>query len=602
MPKVLFEHLKFNRQKRFKNLGWTRKENTGLDTETYKGYVKLICDDSGRKSYPEDFMDIVNFLTHERFRLKFNWFYNIKFDFESIVKFLEKSELQTLYVNHTIDINSYQINYLDKKFFSIRDKSNHYYYFYDLYNFLDTSLDKASKKFLKDEKLKVVDAARLNLDINYWQSEKLNIEKYCIYDAQLTKRLADYFWNLLYANMQYAPKRPFSKGKLAEEYFLARCYIPTVNNYFINQTKDFKLRNNAMKFAYNSYSGGRFELIQRGYFDKVYTYDIKSAYPAEIANLIDYTKGEWKKVEPRRKYSEDALNGFYYVQIDCQETYFCPVLQKNCELSLYPNGRFKQYLAKRELDFIASRFPNVSVKILGGYEYYNSEPKYPFKVEIERLYEWKEKELDQDIKYAVKIILNSLYGKTIQINDNNLPGKLFNPIYASTITSNARMNLLELACQKPDAIIMFSTDGVHSTEPLKVPNNPKMGEFAKDFSGQGVYLMSDVYNLWNDTKTKNKLRGFSLASEKDITSGEILLKDILANMNTPEYHYTTKRPYHLGECLLHIKKRTIEDLNVFGDVEKSININGDRKRIWDKNFINGKQALKENIMSLPLVV
>ena len=149
---------------------------------------------------------------------------------------------------------------------------------------------------------------------------------------------------------------------------------------------------------------------------------------------------------------------------------------------------------------------------------------------------------------------------------------------------------------------MFSTDGVHSDEPLKVPNNPGIGDFAKDFSGSGVYLMSDVYNLWNEKKTKNKLRGFSLASEKDIVLGEVLLKDILANMNTPEYNYTTKRPYHLGECLLHVNKRNIEDLNVFGEVEKSINVNGDRKRLWDKDFINGKTALKESIQSVPLVV
>jgi len=149
---------------------------------------------------------------------------------------------------------------------------------------------------------------------------------------------------------------------------------------------------------------------------------------------------------------------------------------------------------------------------------------------------------------------------------------------------------------------MFSTDGVHSCEKLNVNNKPGMGDFAKDFSGCGVYLMSDVYNLWNDKKTKNKIRGFSLASEKDISAGDILLRDILANMNTPEYKYSTKRPYHLGECILHNKTRNIEDLNVFGEVEKSINVNGDRKRLWDKDFFSGKMALKECINSLPLVI
>jgi hypothetical protein len=50
MPKVNFDNLNIKFQKRYKNKGFTMKSNTGLDTETYEGFVKLICDDSGRSS------------------------------------------------------------------------------------------------------------------------------------------------------------------------------------------------------------------------------------------------------------------------------------------------------------------------------------------------------------------------------------------------------------------------------------------------------------------------------------------------------------------------------------------------------------------------
>jgi hypothetical protein len=53
------------------------KENTGLDTETFEGYVKLICDDSGRFKEVNNLTDCINFLTHVRYRGKFNWFYKI---------------------------------------------------------------------------------------------------------------------------------------------------------------------------------------------------------------------------------------------------------------------------------------------------------------------------------------------------------------------------------------------------------------------------------------------------------------------------------------------------------------------------------------------
>jgi len=607
MPKIPFEELDIANemviQKRQKCRDWKKKENTGLDTETYEGYVKLICSDDGSFKEVSSFMDIIRFLTQKKFLNKFNWFYNIKFDFESIIKYLDYDELVTLYQERRIIKNSFTIVYLDKKFFAVLDKNGHNYYFYDLFNFLDTSLNKASKKFLNDKKLDVIDSSRLNIDLDYWKTEKENIIKYCIYDANLTKRLADYFWNLLYQNMNYAPKRPFSKGKLSEEYFLKMCYIPTIN--LLANDKRFGI--NVLNYAYNSYYGGRFELLKRGYFPKVYTYDIKSAYPAQIANLIDFTKGKWE-ITHNKNPTSDAYEGFYQVKINCQESYFSPIVKKEHELSLYPNGRFEQYLCKSEIDFIKENFENIEITIKTGYEFFEKDLIYPYKKEVEYLYRWKETEQDEDIKYVVKIILNSLYGKTIQVvgfsdKKNVRTGKLFNPIYASLITAKTRIKLLELACQKPESIIMFSTDGVHSDKPLKVGSKPNLGDFATDFSGEGVYLMSDVYNLWNDKKTKNKLRGFSLAMEKDIDSDGILLKDILENMNTPEYKYTTKRPFHLGECILHNKKRDVKrDLNVFGDVEKSINVNGDKKRVWDKDFINGKECLKHNILSVPVVV
>lgn len=592
MAKKPFELLNLTHQKRFKNKGFKMKENTGIDTETYKGYVKLICDDSGRYKEIDSFESIIDFLTHRRFRESFNWFYNIKFDFESIIKYLDYSELLKLYQDKQIEYNKIQINYLDKKFFSIQDEHNNNYYFYDLYNFLDTSLNKASQKFLKDSKLDCIDGNLLNTSLEYWEKYKENIIEYCIQDANLTKRLADYFWNVVYKNMNYYPKRPFSKGKIAEEYFLSQCYIPTINNIPVK----------VLEYAYNSYFGGRFELLQKGYFEQVYSYDIKSAYPKQIAGLIDFSKGDWLEV---KEVNPDAYTGFYDCICSANEHHFSPFIRKAGELNLFPNGKFRQFLTKQEYEFIEQHFENCALSVVKGYEFYPESLIYPFKSEIERLYDWKERETDEDIKYCVKIFMNSLYGKTIQVSgDGNRTGKLFNPIYASLITSQTRITLLTLALQQPDSIIMFSTDAVHSKSKLNVPSKPKLGDFSKDFEGEGVYIMSDVYNLWNTKKgkTKNKIRGFALAMEKDLDSDILLLKDILYNMKESKYEYTTKRPYHLGECLLHKKARKIEDLNIFAEVKKTIDVNGDKKRFWMDAFSTGREALKKQIFSLPLKI
>lgn len=600
-----FDTLNIINQKRFKNEGFKMKKNTGLDTETYKGYVKLICDDSGRHKDIDDFNDIIVFLTHYRFEKGFNWFYNIKFDFESIIKYLDISDLRNLYKDGKIDyLNKFIIRYIDKKFFSINN-GKHNYYFYDMFGFLDTSLNKASKKFLHDEKMSdIVDSKRLNTDLQYWNENYDNIVKYCIKDAELTKQLADYFWNIVYTNMKYFPKRPFSKGKIAEEYFLDKCYIPTINN----------IPTKILEYAYNSYFGGRFELLKKGYFEQIYSYDIKSAYPKQISELIDFSRGAWIYVDSKTSEIKDftdnsSYTGFYKCKISCNETFFSPFIYKVGELNIFPNGEnISQFLTKQEIDFIRNNFENSEIEVINGYEFYpdsDSELKYPFKSEIERLYAWKERETDEDIKYCVKIFMNALYGKFIQVSgDYHRTGKIFNPLYASLITSGTRIKLLELALQSPDDIIMFSTDSVHSLTPLKIPEEPQLGDFSKDFEGEGVYIMSDIYNLWNleRQKTKSKLRGFSLAVEKDIDADIIMLKDILLSMQTDEYKYTTSRPYHLGECLLHTKTRSINDLNIFDDVEKSIKVNGDKKRHWFDTFTNGKNCLRKSINSIPLKI
>lgn len=579
-------------------MGFKQKENTGLDTETLDGYAKLICAHDGDYKLCNSFIDVVNFLTRAKFRGKYNWFYNIQFDFESIIKYLDYDELLTLYKDKELQYNEkYKISYIPKKYFSIKDNANNNYYFYDMNNFLEGSLNKVSSEMLHEGKMQYRPCPkRMNIDSEYWKQEEKRIIQYCIKDAELTKRLADYFWNIIYDKLKFYPKTPMSKGKLSEEYFLHVCNIPSING----------MDERVIKYAYNSYYGGHFEILKRGYMEHVYSYDIKSAYPAEIANLIDMNKGKWQKTG---KLHSDAHSGFYLCSVQAMEPNFSPFMQKvggDKGLNVYPNGRFKQYLTKEEIEFFKAHFQNQTIKIENGYEFFPKDEIKPFKSEIERLYQWKETEQNADVKKCVKIILNSLYGKFIQVSgDMNQTGKLFNPIYAAKITAGARLKILELALQKPDCIISFSTDSVCSLEKLNTPLNPQLGDFQLDFSGEGVFIMSDIYNLWNtqEKKEKSKLRGFSLASSRDIDEKKVYLKDILLNLNGTEYKYYTERPDHLGECIAHKHTKDIKkNLNVFSKHEKTIDINGDSKRVWEKDFKTGKECLKECHSSLPIMM
>lgn len=312
------------KQFRFKNQGFSQKENVGLDTETYQGYVRLICDSFGRYKYIDSIDDLLQFMTYKPYRNKFCWFFNLKYDFDSIVKYLPVAALKTLYETKRLEYNTYKLFFIDKKFFSIKDVNNHRFYFYDIAGFLETSLNNAAMKYLKEQKLEGIDGNRLNNENQYWLDNQEKIVEYCLKDCDLTKRIADYFWSIMYQTLEFNPKNPYSKGHFSEEYFLSKCFIPTIN----------ALPLNALKFAFNAYSGGRFEILQRGYFDEVFVYDIKSAYPSIIADLIDYNYGHWSYT---KKYDENAYDGFYRCKINSWEKIVSPFMQKN---------QFLEYLSK----------------------------------------------------------------------------------------------------------------------------------------------------------------------------------------------------------------------------------------------------------------
>ena len=613
--KIPFDRLIFTPQTRFKLKDKTEfKPNTGLDTETYQGYCRLIADDEGNYKEVDNLSEILQFLTRHRFKARFNWFFNIKYDFEAIIKYLDDTDLYNLYHNGNVKYSYFKIKYIDKKFFSITDNHKQTNSFFDMFSFVESSLNAASKTYLQDEKLDTIDSSRLNTDWSYWENNREDIIRYCIKDANLTKRLADYFWRLMEKNLNFHPTKPFSKGRVSEEYFLKTCYIPTIEN----------IPKEVLHYAYNNFSGGRFEILQRGYFSKVYTYDISSAYPDKMRKLYDYSLVKWFRTD---EYDEESDIGFYHCIVECLETNFSPFMVVKCGLNLYPNGKFYQYLNSKEIAFIKKHFPNIKITVLKGYEGDLLREELPLKEEIERLYEWKSREKDPDIKYCVKILLNSLYGKTIQ-KIAGKTGKLFNPIWATLITSETRLQLLEQALNAPDDIINFSTDGIGSTTPLPASPRPKLGDFSQEFCGQGVFIMSDIYTLWQDTpdysdiksgyelpniKMKNKMRGFK--TYKDTVpmildflemydeENKLGLLDLLHKLdNSTKYRFKKSRPYHLGECIIQTKKLNPKMINIFHIDHKDININGDVKRNWIRDFKNGKDALENSIKSYPFYV
>ena len=117
-----------------------------LDTETYNGNIYLIADSEGRfldKITPES---CLKFLFSKRYQGTWNFFYNIGYDAEVILKLL--GEGQNLYkANGKLEfkLGEWKIKYIPNKILAIR-KGHHSTVFFDIAQYYHSSLANAYQK------------------------------------------------------------------------------------------------------------------------------------------------------------------------------------------------------------------------------------------------------------------------------------------------------------------------------------------------------------------------------------------------------------------------------------------------------------------------
>ena len=349
--------------------------------------------------------------------------------------------------------------------------------------------------------------------------------------------------------------------------------------------------------ALNSYAGGRFEVVKRGYIGNSFDIDLHSAYPFIISQLPDISKGSWVKVA---EVNQDALLGFYRVIVDIPPNKLTPLpFRLGPNLMVYPCGQFETYITNLEYN---ACFEDIDIKVIRGYEFYDKNPSFPFYNEIHRLYDLKKITPKEDFKYSlIKIIMNSLYGSFYEKHkqeDYYYTGKMFNPIYASLITSGTRALIWNMVKKYYKNIIAIATDGIIlDTEPDLIPSN-ELGNWDLEASGDTIILRSGIYKIGDTIRN----RGLSKVAHFSTPHGDF--NDIFSYIkNVPEltkYSISSIRPRSMGECLLHTKKLSKEDINVFQNITYNIDINSDHKRIWNDNFKNGGEIFERNIDSLPL--
>jgi len=584
------------------------KSINGFDTETVNGKVFILgmYDEYDNFKYMRinNFDDILSFCIKLELWHYNNFFWNLEYDTNALIKHLPVEYLRQLAEENETMYKGFQIKIIPKKVLIIK-----YGYkkirFFDIMQFYNhITLKKAAKNILKKDKIdldvKNLSIEKFDNDINY----KEELLKYFKVDCELCLKLAVHFINV--TKNFLLPKNFYSHASLSQQYFLENTpremYLPP---YSVSQ------------FALNSYFGGRFEVMQKGMYDKVRTYDIRSAYPKVNADIPALDKGKWIRSD---KKEHNALISLYKIRVEGVSK-ISPLKYENKQNIIFPTGRIVTYVNKQELKTI--ELYNYKYKILDGYHYYDKKPEYPFKF-LEKFFYEKERLGKKHNNYMFyKIIINGFYGKTIQLNkhyeiddvgkepienifvkDGKLKyvntmfkaGVLFNPVVAQEITGNTKSMLLNAVVDQQDSVISFATDSIMTRKRPNIKIGHKLGEWNDETPKNNpkfTVIGSGVYFYEN---SKTRFRGFG----KQLN---------ISNMtNIWLYNYMDKMmPINIlkSQKLKQTFKRKELDLNNFNVISndiKELNINFDRKRLWNDKFNNLDEIYTKQIDSKPLII
>jgi len=244
----------------------------------------------------------------------------------------------------------------------------------------------------------------------------------------------------------------------------------------------------AMEAAYNCCRGSWIETFQRGYWPKVYDYDLRSAYPYEASKLLSFNKGNWVQ---SNTYMTQAFYGYCYcnVQIDSQ---FSPIAYESSGEMYTPKGTWETWLTKGEIDFIELDLKG-KVEILNGWWWMlpeDSLPPYPLNAVVHWLYGVKEQSEGIKLEVIKRIMAGSFYGLFLE-NRNNELGDYFCSPWAAEIEASTRLRMARTCIHHDILPISVAVDGIVVDQPLPITGT-HLGDWRLSHTGKCLSLRTGI--------------------------------------------------------------------------------------------------------------
>ena len=635
---------KQSRKKQAKN-SLRDDEICGADTETLDGKVwlfsteygvwevnsfgdllKAMLDDSHLKEWERGKNSGSQFHAKKGYSVKQFFYWNLQFDSQAMLKWLDFHDLEKLLNEQEITIFTnidereflLKIKYLEGKYLCFDPlnlwmdgrkvgKIEHW----DISQFYNKMrLNTASKIYFNETKLETTfDGYKLDVSMLgqlvprngvypfypenfeyhlYHEYYREDIEKYAVLDAILAGKLARRKKNE-FVEVGVRFTQPYSLANVAQRNLLDMCKIPTINGY-LESSQKLKILN----MAWESYIGGHFETIMQGYLNYAYAVDLASAYPYIMYHLVNTDKGHWLTGSGKERWLR-LMNSmppysiaFAEIKIKfCEGKKWNPLCSRSGTGTIvtprFVKGVYTMDEIREALEWDYEEFYIGEFNVFVPDE--DEENKYPFRPFLDKFYKMKVEAEKGSAEYDVsKVLINSIYGKLVQ-KVNQRAGKLFNPLWGSVITGATRARLAKINRLNGYSAVSFATDGVifpHGD--LVLPQKPlegiyNLGDWEEDGDGELIVLMSGVYSMRkrvNDKwKVKTTFRGSASYFLRPYLSNGGIFKFCEDKFDSIEEKAKIVKPYSAGEsrvrndfALMNIFAERSFTLRPFGDSTK----------------------------------
>lgn len=575
----------------------------GLDTETQDGKAILLAT-------PTEYVEVSSWRECWRFLVKRGpdfCVFNLSYDARAILAYLPGTVLDRLRNGGSARYGKWSIRYVSRKSLSIGyEGEKRRVYFWDVYPYYDSSLDRAAGRYLDGESKD--DIPKDWLPRMAWALKRHHkaVTRYCMRDAGLTERL----WKLCatqYRTLGVPVERAVSPASLAVRAF--------------SESYDFRhVPRYVQELFRRSYYGGRAEIIQRGNVGRAHFYDIHSAYPSVLVTLLDPRLCTEVKARPGKPPRSDAAYGSYriYVEIPLEE-HLPPLPYRSSSLPLvYPAGAFTVWTDAESLRMLLEF--GYKVNILEGIELLVDSERLLFP-DLEKWYHMR-REVPA-VALAIKKTLNSVYGKLAERRSiwtecktrklpararfrngkwcikSQIPTGHTHFAVAAAVTAGCRCRLFRAMRSLGSSVISCHTDGIVAKRRLREGLGEKLGEWGYEYTAEETIILGIGMHVCRVTPAEaerlgwegvwhERKRGFHLSYP---------LRDLLTDKRS-------RVPVQIRHAvtLAEAERLGWDNVNKMVEVEKVMDANMDRKRAWTRPWASFAECASHKQRSRSLIV